>query len=81
QPDPTGESSMTTASRSLATALAKARVASGLLPLSYTITGGTTKKGFRCRISAHKRCDAPKSFEVSPGLVNNLFPGVRFWKH
>jgi hypothetical protein len=33
---------MTTASRSLATAPAKARVASGLLPLSYTIPGGTT---------------------------------------
>ncbi len=42
QPDPTGESPVTTASRSLATALSKARFASGLLPPSYTTSGDTT---------------------------------------
>ena len=43
QPDPTGESPVTTASRSLATALSKARFASALLRLSYTTPGGTTQ--------------------------------------
>ena len=43
QPDPTGESPVTTASRSLATALSKARFASGLLRLSYTTPGDTTR--------------------------------------
>ena len=43
QPDPTGESPVTTASRSLATALSKARFASGLLPPSYTTSGDTIK--------------------------------------
>ena len=40
QPDPTGESPMTTASRSLATALWRARFASGLLRPSYTTRRG-----------------------------------------
>jgi hypothetical protein len=39
---------MTAASRSLATALGKARVASGLLRPSYTIIGDTTHVGARC---------------------------------
>jgi hypothetical protein len=43
QPDPTGESPVTTASRSLATALSKARFASGLLPPSYTTSGDTIR--------------------------------------
>jgi hypothetical protein len=42
---PTGESPMTTASRSLATALSKARFASGLLRLSYASHGDTTGCG------------------------------------
>jgi hypothetical protein len=42
QPDPAGESPVTAASRSLATALSKARFASGLLPLNYTTGGDTT---------------------------------------
>src|SRR5580658_4517343 len=42
QPDPTGEPTMTTASRSLATALWGARFASGLLRPSYTTSWDTT---------------------------------------
>jgi hypothetical protein len=41
-PDPTGEPPMATASRSLATALWRARSASGLLRLSYTTLRDTT---------------------------------------
>jgi hypothetical protein len=44
EPDPTGESPVTTACRSLATALSKARFASGTRPKTYTTTGDTTKK-------------------------------------
>jgi hypothetical protein len=42
QPDPTGESPVTTACRSLATALSKARFASGTRTKTYTTTRGTT---------------------------------------
>src|SRR5580658_4390110 len=44
QPDPTGEPTMTTASRSLATALWGARFASGLLRPSYTTSWDTTRR-------------------------------------
>jgi hypothetical protein len=43
QPDPTGESPVTAACRSLATALSKARFASGTRPKTYTTTRGTTE--------------------------------------
>ena len=43
QPDPTGESPVTAASRSHATAPWRARLASGLLPPSYTTTGDATR--------------------------------------
>jgi hypothetical protein len=42
QPDPTGESPVTTAGRSLATALSKARFASGTRTKTYTTIRGTT---------------------------------------
>jgi hypothetical protein len=42
QPDPTAESPMTAVSRSHATALWMARLASGLLPPSYTTAGDVT---------------------------------------
>jgi hypothetical protein len=42
QPDPTGESPVTSACRSLATALSKARFASGTRPKTYTTTGDKT---------------------------------------
>ena len=62
QPDPTGESPVTTASRSLATALSKARFASALLRLSYTTPGDTTAA---VRI--------PHSHSIVPGHSNMRF--------
>ena len=66
QPDLTGESPMTTASRSLATAPCRARFASGLLPPSYTTTGDVTirpvRRSFRmiwrysCKLARLSRC-------------------------
>jgi hypothetical protein len=61
-PTLTGEPPMATASRSLATALGRARFASGSLPQSYTTTGDTTS----CPASA-VRCprmlSTPQAFE------------------
>ena len=63
QPDPTGESPVTTASRSLATALSKARFASGLLRLSYTTPGDTT--------TACLRVAAPKAGAALESVVHD----------
>jgi hypothetical protein len=49
QPEPTGEPPMAAASRSLATALWKARFASGLLRRSYTTTEDATQTLIRAR--------------------------------
>ena len=45
---------MATASRSLATALLRARVASGLLPLSYTTKRDTTSGNFVARMASRQ---------------------------
>jgi uncharacterized membrane-anchored protein len=50
QPDPTGESPVTTACRSLATALSKARFASGTRTKTYTTTRGTTRTRLQLRL-------------------------------
>ena len=46
---------MTAASRSLATALRRARFASGLLPQSYTTRRDTTEQLCSCLLAAHGR--------------------------
>ena len=51
---------MTAASRSLATALWRARFASGLLPQSYTTTRDTTRHNLQ---SAHR--DGAKSLAIT----------------
>ena len=61
---------MTAASRSLATALWRARFASGLLPLSYTTTWDTTQ------LPNWKAC---RAFCGSPRSRNGMFPLLPRW--
>ena len=59
---------MTTASRSLATALSKARVASGFLPFSYATTGDTT--------DIHAVLPAIREFLQPPPFLEALYSKI-----
>ena len=74
QPDPTGESPVTTASRSLATALLKARFASGLLPPRYTTPGGTTLPTPRWMPNGRDEIERRRHRGGTIGQPNRAFP-------
>ena len=77
QPDPTGESPVTTASRSLATALWRARFASGLLPPSYTTTGDTIQLGKTRFLLRGDNAPSLALLPQEPGRRHNNFYSYR----